>query len=60
MVVVCYHTNRNTKTEMGTRLVGYCCDEPDDTLGRTVEGAWNFELEKSLSVWSLMRCRGDL
>lgn len=45
---------------MGTGLMGYCCDGPDDTLGRTVEGAWNFELEKSLSVWSLMRCRGGL
>ena len=36
--------------------MGYCCDRPDCVYGRTVEGLWNFGLEKALNVDTSVRC----
>lgn len=41
------------RIEVCTKIVGYGDDTPDqDVLGRTIEGLWNFGIEKSLSVES--------
>ena len=35
--------------EVGTRIVGYCCDRLDQVLRRIVGNLWNAGLEKLLS-----------
>lgn len=53
------------KTEIGTRIVGYCDDRPGLVVsGWIVEGLWDFGLEKSLNVessvgWLFCRGLGD-
>lgn len=57
LVMIFHHSNRNSKTGIGTRIVGYCCDGPDyAVLGRIVEGILELGLEKPLSVQNLVCC----
>lgn len=49
LVTVFHYSSRQT----GTRVGEYCCDRSDHVvLGRTVEGLWDFGLEKHLRVES--------
>ena len=48
-----------TRRELGTRILGYCCDQPNHVvLGRTVEGGLRLGVVNTLNVQSLMNCCG--
>jgi hypothetical protein len=52
----CLVTAIETLRYVGTKIVGCCCDSPDQVLGRIVKGLWNLGLEKSLGVENSVRC----
>lgn len=51
-----HHNHRNSKSKIGTRLVGYCFDRLDHVLWRIVEGLCNGGVEKTLGVERLVGC----
>jgi hypothetical protein len=53
LAMVIHYSNDKPKTEIGTRIVGYCCDRHDHAFGWIVKRLWSFGLEKPLIVQSL-------
>lgn len=37
-------------------MMEYCCDQPENVLGRTKEGLWYFGLDEPWSIDSSVRC----
>lgn len=56
-IMVFNHSNRNSKAEIGIRIVVYCCDRPDHVLGKIVTSRKAIKcLELNELLWELRKC----